>query len=166
MNNGCICCTVGAQAGGFSFLVVDASVSNQVRKDLIDTLKKIKSKSCLCRSIFSRYVHTCCREIETGKKLDCIIIETTGLADPAPVCQTFLVDDDVSSFAQIDAVITVVDAKHILQHLDETKPAGVENESVEQCAFADRFVLNKIDLVRSSRYYDFIYFLKTKIKML
>jgi G3E family GTPase len=98
-----------------------------VRKDLIDTLKKIK---------------------KTGKKLDCIIIETTGLADPAPVCQTFLVDDEVSSFAQIDAVITVVDAKHVLQHLDEVKPEGVENESVEQCAFADRFVLNKIDLVR------------------
>eukprot|EP00291_Cryptomonas_curvata_P008762 CAMPEP_0172179622 /NCGR_PEP_ID=MMETSP1050-20130122/16728_1 /TAXON_ID=233186 /ORGANISM="Cryptomonas curvata, Strain CCAP979/52" /LENGTH=297 /DNA_ID=CAMNT_0012852541 /DNA_START=1 /DNA_END=894 /DNA_ORIENTATION=- len=69
------------------------------------------------------------------------------MADPAPVCQTFFVDDGVRAFAKIDAVITVVDAKHITQHLDEQKPDGVENESVEQIAFADRVLLNKTDLV-------------------
>lgn len=48
---------------------------------------------------------------------------------------------------KLDAIITIVDAKHILQHLDEEKPEGVENESVEQIAFADRIILNKTDLV-------------------
>eukprot|EP00882_Tetradesmus_deserticola_P012086 GHRQ01012803.1.p1 GENE.GHRQ01012803.1~~GHRQ01012803.1.p1 ORF type:complete len:226 (+),score=107.14 GHRQ01012803.1:32-709(+) len=72
-----------------------------------------------------------------------------GLADPAPVLQTFFVDEELQEAFQLDALITVVDAKHILQHLDEEKPEGVENESVEQVAFADRILLNKTDLVSS-----------------
>lgn len=81
------------------------------------------------------------------RKLHGIIIETTGLADPAPVAQTFFVDADISRRCKLDGIITVVDAKHILQHLRESKPEGVENESVEQVAFADRILLNKTDLV-------------------
>ena len=80
-------------------------------------------------------------------KLDGIIIETTGMADPAPVAQTFFVDDDVKAFARLDGIVTLVDAKHIEQHLDEEKPEGAENEAVEQVAFADRLLLNKTDLV-------------------
>jgi len=83
----------------------------------------------------------------TKGNLDGVIIETTGLADPAPVCQTFFVEDSIRNLYKIDAVITVVDAKHLLQHLREEKPEGVENESEEQLAFADRILLNKIDLV-------------------
>jgi len=76
-----------------------------------------------------------------------ILIETTGLADPAPVAQTFFADDFVQQKLTLDGIISVVDAKHIIQHLDEEKPEGVENESVEQIAFADRILLNKTDLV-------------------
>jgi len=79
--------------------------------------------------------------------LDHILIETTGLADPAPVAQTFFVEPSVQQHYELDAIVTVVDAKHILQHLYETKPDGVENESVEQVAFADKILLNKIDLL-------------------
>jgi len=75
------------------------------------------------------------------------LIETTGLADPAPVAQTFFVDEEVKANYELDAIITVVDAKHCSQHLDEEKPEGVENESVEQVAFADKILLNKLDLV-------------------
>merc|ERR1719252_401275 len=82
-----------------------------------------------------------------GLKLDGIIIETTGMADPAPVAQTFFVDDEVKDFARLDGIVTLIDAKHIEQHLDEEKPEGAENEAVEQVAFADRMLLNKIDLV-------------------
>lgn len=78
---------------------------------------------------------------------DYILIETTGLADPAPVAQTFFVDEDVKENYELDAIITVVDAKHILPHLNEEKTDGVENESVEQVAFADKIILNKMDLV-------------------
>merc|ERR1711937_214451 len=82
-----------------------------------------------------------------GMKLDGIIIETTGMADPAPVAQTFFVDDGIKEFARLDGIVTLIDAKHIEQHLDEEKPEGAENEAVEQVAFADRMLLNKTDLV-------------------
>merc|ERR1711998_565011 len=61
--------------------------------------------------------------------------------------QTFFVHDGVSSFSYLDGIITLVDAKHIEQHLDEEKPEGAENEAQEQLAFADRVLLNKTDLV-------------------
>jgi G3E family GTPase len=76
-----------------------------------------------------------------------VIIETTGLADPGPVAQTFFIDDTIKDLFRLDGIITVVDAKHILQHLHEEKTDGAVNESVNQVAFADRVLLNKIDLV-------------------
>lgn len=83
---------------------------------------------------------------KNNKPLDAIMIETTGLADPAPVAQTFFADDFVQQKLALDGILTVVDAKHLIFHLDEEKPEGVENESVEQVAFADRILLNKCDM--------------------
>ena len=57
------------------------------------------------------------------------MIETTGLADPAPVAQTFFVDDRIVDRYKLDGIITVVDSKHIIQHLDDEKPDDVENEA-------------------------------------
>eukprot|EP00913_Durusdinium_trenchii_P029117 g27300.t1 len=108
--------------------VMNGCICCTVRGDLVVTLKKLYKKI---------------------DKFDGVIIETTGLADPAPVAQTFFVDDDIQKMYKLDGICTVVDAKHILQHLEEEKPEGVENESVEQVAFADRILLNKIDLVKS-----------------
>jgi len=101
-----------------------------VRGDLIAGLKKLHKQTT-----------------GKGNPLDGIIIETTGLADPAPVAQTFFADDFVNSHMQLDGILTVVDAKHCLQHLLEQKPDGIVNEAVEQIAFADRILLNKTDLV-------------------
>jgi G3E family GTPase len=101
-----------------------------VRQDLVAVLKKLSTR------ISAGALH-----------LDGIIIETTGLADPAPVAQTFFVDSAVRAFCVLDGIITLVDAKHIEQHLDEEKPEGAENEAEEQLAFADRVLLNKVDLV-------------------
>ena len=72
---------------------------------------------------------------------DAIIVETTGLADPGPVAQTFFVDEDVKARTQLDSVTTLVDAKHVMARLDDSK------EAREQVAFADRIILNKVDLV-------------------
>ncbi|HTK36217.1 MAG TPA: GTP-binding protein [Caulobacteraceae bacterium] len=76
-----------------------------------------------------------------GGGFDAIIIETTGLADPGPVVQTFFVDEDVKAKTRLDSVTTLVDAKHILLRLADSK------EAREQVAFADQIVLNKTDLV-------------------
>jgi G3E family GTPase len=81
------------------------------------------------------------RQSRAGKGFDAIIIETTGLADPGPVAQTFFVDDDVKAKTKLDSVTTVVDAKHILLRLSDSR------EAREQIAFADQIVLNKTDLV-------------------
>lgn len=72
---------------------------------------------------------------------DRVVIETTGLADPAPVAQTFFVDEEMAECFQLDSIVTVVDAKHAGQHLDEG------HEAQEQVAFADVLLLNKTDLV-------------------
>merc|ERR1712032_1563511 len=101
-----------------------------VRGDLIAGLKKLIKNSK-----------------KSNKALDGVLIETTGLADPGPVAQTFFADDFVKDHMRLDGILTLVDAKHIIQHLDEEKPEGVENEAVEQIAFADRIMLNKCDLV-------------------
>jgi len=84
---------------------------------------------------------------KNNKPLDAVLIETTGLADPAPVAQTFFADDFLQKKMSLDGILTLVDSKHIIDHLDEEKPEGVENEAVEQVAFADRILLNKCDLV-------------------
>ena len=102
---------------------------------------------CICCTVRGDLTEVLDRMYGRIKDFDGVIIETTGLADPAPVAQTFFVDDRVSERYELDGIITVVDAKHIIQHVDEEKPEGVENESVEQLAFADRIMLNKIDLV-------------------
>jgi len=65
------------------------------------------------------------------------------------VAQTFFADEFVNDNIRLDGILTLVDAKHIVQHLDDEKPEGVENEAVEQIAFADRILLNKCDLVDS-----------------
>ena len=102
---------------------------------------------CICCTVRGDLTDLLKRMHERIKDFDGVLIETTGLADPAPVAQTFFVDDEIVGKYKLDGIITVADAKHITQHLDEEKPEGVENESVEQIAFADRIMLNKIDLV-------------------
>mgnify|MGYP003341138893 FL=1 len=74
-------------------------------------------------------------------KFDRVVIETTGMADPGPVAQTFFVDDDIADHYLLDAIITVVDAKHAPQQLAERR------EAQEQVGFADRILMSKVDLV-------------------
>ena len=82
------------------------------------------------------------RQSASGKGgFDAIIVETTGLADPGPVAQTFFVDEEVKAKTKLDSVTTVVDAKHVLLRIADSK------EAREQIAFADQIVLNKTDLV-------------------
>jgi G3E family GTPase len=81
------------------------------------------------------------RQTRSGGGFDAIIVETTGLADPGPVAQTFFVDEDVKARTRLDSVTTVVDAKHVLLRLSDSR------EAREQIAFADQIVLNKTDLV-------------------
>jgi G3E family GTPase len=105
------------------------------------------NNGCICCTVRGDLIRILGALMRRRDRFDRILVETTGLADPAPVAQTFFVDDEIGSQLRLDAIVTVVDAKHLLRHLDEVKPDGVENEAIEQVAFADRIVLNKTDLV-------------------
>jgi G3E family GTPase len=81
------------------------------------------------------------------EKFDHILVETSGLADPTPVAATFFVDTEVARQVNLDAIVTLVDAKHAAKHLDDPKLQGSDNQAVDQIVIADRIILNKIDLV-------------------
>ncbi|MCG7405612.1 MULTISPECIES: GTP-binding protein [Caballeronia] len=85
--------------------------------------------------------------VERPERLDHIIVETSGLADPYPVAQTFFIDDPIAQRVTLDAVVTMVDAKHIAAHLDDLVLDGRDNQAVDQIVCADRIVVNKVDLV-------------------
>jgi polyprenyl P-hydroxybenzoate/phenylacrylic acid decarboxylase-like protein len=82
-------------------------------------------------------------------RLDHILIETSGLADPYPVAQSFFINDPIAEEVELDAIVTMVDAKHIAQHLEDLQLDGVDNQAVDQIVCADRIVINKVDLVSS-----------------
>jgi len=105
------------------------------------------NNGCICCTVRGDLIRILGNLMRRRDRFDHILIETTGLADPAPVAQTFIVDDEIAGQLRLDAIVTLVDARHAGAHLDEVKPEGVENESVEQVAFADRIVLTKTDLV-------------------
>ena len=98
------------------------------------------NNGCICCTVRGDLIRIITNLMRRRDKFDHLVIETTGLADPAPVIQTFFVDEDVSAKTNLDAVVTVVDAKHISQHWDA-------EEAQEQIAFADIILLNKTDLV-------------------
>ena len=99
------------------------------------------SNGCICCSVHGDLLRSLFQLLEHRDKFDTLMIETTGLADPAPVVQSFFVDDQIKSEYQLNGVITVVDAKHIFQQLKQSP------EAKEQIAFADMVLLNKIDLI-------------------
>ena len=97
-----------------------------VRGDLLEVIRKLMSRS---------------------DGIDYILIETSGLADPMPVAQAFFVDDAVLEEVALDAVVTLIDSKHIEQHLDEVRYDGISSQAVDQIVSADRIIVNKVDLV-------------------
>jgi G3E family GTPase len=99
------------------------------------------SNGCVCCTVRGDLIRVLQGLAKRKGGFDAIVIETTGLADPGPVAQTFFVDEDVKAKTVLDSVTTVVDAKHVLARLDDSR------EAREQIAFADQIVLNKTDLV-------------------
>ena len=99
------------------------------------------NNGCICCTVRGDLIRIIEGLMRRRGKFDAIIVETTGLADPAPVAQTFFVDADVKDAARLDAVVTLADAKFLSQRLKDAP------EAKSQIAFADVIVLNKIDLV-------------------
>jgi len=89
--------------------------------------------------------------VKKGNKIDQIIIETTGMADPVPIVRTFMTNPAITTNMRLDGVITVADAKHIIGRLDDKVEAGKVNEAYQQVAFCDKLLLNKLDLVTAEQ---------------
>lgn len=122
--------------------VDDKVISENVDEEVIEVIN-----GCICCTVRGDLVEALKKLHKRVEQFNGIIIETTGLADPAPVVQTFFVDEEIQKCYKLDSVITVVDAKHILTRLYDKKPEGAENEAVEQVVFADKILLNKVDLM-------------------
>ena len=99
------------------------------------------SNGCICCTVRGDLIRVLGNLMKRRDKFDYVLVETTGLADPGPVAQTFFMDDEISSEFALDGIVTLVDAFHIDQQL------GRSDESTEQIAFADVVLLNKTDLI-------------------
>jgi G3E family GTPase len=117
----------------------EVGIDNQLVIDADEEIFEMNN-GCICCTVRGDLIRIIGNLMKRRNKFDHLVIETTGLADPAPVIQTFFMDEDVRSQTSLDAVVTVVDAKHIHQHWDA-------DEAIEQLAFADVILLNKTDLV-------------------
>jgi G3E family GTPase len=131
----------------FGEIGIDDALVNQPMA--IDAEEEIfeMNNGCICCTVRGDLIRILGNLMKRKNRFDHILIETTGLADPSPVAQTFFADEEMKALLRLDAIVTVVDAKHIMLHLDDDKADGITNEAVEQIAFADRVVLNKTDLV-------------------
>lgn len=101
-----------------------------VRNDLIQVMKKLLAQK---------------------DRFDHIFVETSGLADPTPVATSFFIDPEVTEAVLLDAIVTLVDAKHFGQHLHDKQLDGRENQAVDQVIAADRIIVNKTDLATDAQ---------------
>src|SRR5918995_1440302 len=99
------------------------------------------NNGCICCTVRGDLIRILGNLMKRRDKFDRILVETTGMSDPGPVAQTFFVDDDLRELFALDGIVTLVDAKHVQLHIEDS------NECKEQIAFADVLVLNKTDLV-------------------
>jgi G3E family GTPase len=101
------------------------------------------NNGCICCTVRGDLIRILGNLMKRRDKFDYILVETTGMADPGPVAQTFFMDDEVQAKTKIDGIVTLVDAKHVMLHWDS-------HEVQEQIAFADVILLNKTDLVTAA----------------
>jgi G3E family GTPase len=120
----------------FGEVGVDNQLVIQAEEELFEM-----NNGCICCTVRGDLIRILNRLAKRKDPLDAILIETTGLADPGPVAQTFFTDGDLREKFRLDAIVTLVDAKHLAQHIDNAP------EAKEQVAFADVILLNKTDLV-------------------
>src|SRR5260221_2420207 len=124
----------------FGEVGVDSEIIESGEEQIVEM-----NNGCICctvRGVLIRILGTLKEKRDTGAlKFDRVVIETTGMADPGPVAQTFFTDEEIGNYYLLDSIITLVDAKHAPKQLDEF------HEAQEQVGFADRILMSKTDLV-------------------
>lgn len=112
----------------------------------------VANNGCICCTVSSDLTKILgqLQEMHNEKPIDGVVLETTGLARPAPIVQTFITDRTAAQFANVDSILTVVDAKNILNSIGAETDTEEREQVAEQIAFADVLLLNKTDLVDDS----------------
>lgn len=113
------------------------------------------NNGCICCTVRGDLIETLHRLLDRAETFDAVIIETTGLADPGPVAQTFFVDPKLQAHFKLDSITTLVDAKHLPQSLEQGP------EAAEQIAFADHIIINKFDLVSGRELHEILRLIST-----
>jgi G3E family GTPase len=119
----------------FGEVGIDGQLVIDVQEDILEL-----NNGCICCTVRGDLSHAVNNLIASGRTIDRIVIETTGLADPAPVIQSFILDEALRTHTELDAIVTVADARHIVDQLHN-------EQAREQVAFADVILLNKTDLI-------------------
>ncbi|GAB2519119.1 CobW family GTP-binding protein [Nocardia heshunensis] len=122
-------------------------IDNDLVLNADEKIIEMSNGCCLCCTARTDLIEILRSLLARSDRFDRVLIETSGLADPNPVAQTFFVDDEIAAHFTLDAIVTLVDAKHIRGHLAESGHEGLGSAVVDQIAFADRIVINKVDLV-------------------
>lgn len=142
---------IGIIENEFGAVSIDTDLLKEGQKRTSEEVIVEMKNGCICCTVRADLATAFKDVLKDGRELDYVIIETTGMANPGPVIQTFHLDEFTQLRFNLDAVVTVVDSMHIQNHLDTVRKDGEVNEALEQIAFADRILLNKIDLVSPER---------------
>ncbi|WP_422040267.1 CobW family GTP-binding protein [Roseibium sp.] len=118
----------------------EEGIDNELVLDAEEEIFEMNN-GCICCTVRGDLIRILSGLMDRAEDFDGILVETTGLADPGPVVQTFFVDDDLRDRVKLDTVVTLIDAKHFLSKVDS------QHEAEEQVAFADVLIINKLDLV-------------------
>jgi G3E family GTPase len=126
----------------------EINIDNELLSERVETAERIVSmdNGCVCCTVRGDLVDAMVELAKEDPPFDAVLIETTGLADPAPIAFSFN-KPQVSHRFRIDSILCLVDAKHVRQHLHEDRAHDAINEAIHQVAFGDRILLNKVDLV-------------------
>ncbi|KAK3743902.1 hypothetical protein QZH41_008764 [Actinostola sp. cb2023] len=132
--------------GKYSGSAIEKSMSIGQEGELYEEWLELRN-GCLCCSVKDNGIKAIENLMLKRGKFDYILLETTGLADPGPIASMFWLDDELGSDLCLDGIVTVIDAKYCLQHLNEVRANDEINEAVRQVALADVIIINKLDLV-------------------
>jgi len=133
----------------FGEISIDDDLLKQDKMNMAEEVITM-SNGCICCTIRGDLVNgmkSIIRKIKNGSPIDLIAIETTGVADPVPIVRTFMEESELTEELRLDGVVTLADSKHLIARLDDDIEEGKVNIAFQQVAFADKIILNKLDLI-------------------
>lgn len=133
----------------FGEISIDDDLLKQDKMNLAEEVITM-ANGCICCTIRGDLVNgmkNIIRKIKNGSPIDLIAIETTGVADPVPIVRTFMEESELTEELRLDGVVTLADSKHLISRLDDDIEEGKVNIAFQQVAFADKIILNKLDLI-------------------